>query len=137
MSPCSMIWSQSGIWVWGQHLTHTSSNEQSSTAQMLQLWFSFPKKWINEILWFFMTFPRFNDFFIDLWPKSKFYDFLKFYDPWNTCWCQKQIFIQFFPLQIFLQIKLKKKKKKKNTDTHYVICYIDTDNVYVYVSMSM
>ena len=50
-----------GSGVWGQHLTHISSNEQSSTVQMMQ--FSFPEKWINEILWFFVTFPRFNDFF--------------------------------------------------------------------------
>ena len=75
MSPCYTV---SGL-----RLIHTSPNEQWSTDQMLQ--FSFPDKWINEILWFFMTFPIFNDFFINLWPKSKFHDFLKFYDPCEAC----------------------------------------------------
>ena len=43
----------------------------------------------------------------------------------------------FFPCKCISHRNEKKKKQKKNTDTHYVICYIDTDNVYVYVSMSM
>ena len=32
-----------------------------------------------------MTFPRFNDFFLNLWSKSKLCDFLKFYDSWEAC----------------------------------------------------
>ena len=59
MTYVTMLWGLGSVW--GQHINHNSSNEQSSTAQMLK--FYCPEKRINEILRFFMTFPRFNDFF--------------------------------------------------------------------------
>ena len=72
-----------GSGICGQHLTHTSSNEQSSTVKMLQ--FSFPEKWINETLWFFMTFPIFYDFFQKIMTEEQNLWLFKILWPWEAC----------------------------------------------------
>ena len=76
---------------------------------------SFLEKWINEILWFFMTFLRFNDFFHKCMTKEQILWLFKILWPLADLWWMRpqwklwRLFQQF--LQVACHVTLRSKEQ--------------------------